>query len=508
MSSASRPAPAAPTTIGIVNGLMRAWRAMAASDPKGCGERYHVARRNSLYALLFAEANDATQDTLPEIPAASCHDCAALQVSSNGRRCSPTSAANAGREMTQAVLTEALRVRQNIAARIAALKSAVAHAGSAADNERAYLALATRIQRPEVCAKLAASRLRIEEFETPALDAVHSRLREQLDAFAARSGHETIATWTLARGSAEEDDIGAFMSGAAALVAQVRRQVESTMRQKGMTPSGAYYEDVARLVRHVGDGRRYSYAELARALQRQAPPDLNLNVEIAWTTVDMQVWRVEARGRDGYVLVLTTPDIDADPRSAPLRPLILDEAPVAVVSTGTRGSYLTFRGLRMLLHELGHAIQHITTPPSQHESDGFDYQPLERLDGISMAIESLAFDSNFRATLQDGRVDSESSLMSLLRLAQLPEQIGNTLVSLAFYRHEVSSWSEAFRAAEDMVGPGVLSMVRASEMVAWPLHRRRPAGEFSILWAEAVAASGGKSHRPQLQDILVVGGQA
>ncbi len=488
--------------------MVMAWRAMAASDPEGCGERYHFARRNSLYALLFAEANGATQDTLPEIPAPSCHDCATLQMSSNGLHCPPTSAANAGREATQAVLTEALRVRRKVASRIAALEPAVAHAGSAADNERSYLALSTRIQRPEVCAKLAASRLRTEELEAPVLDAAHSRLREQLDAFATRSGHETIAAWTLARGSVKKDDVGAFMSGGAQLVARVRRQVESTMRQKGMTPSGAYYEDVARLVRRAGDGTRYSCAELARALLRQAPRELNLKIEIACATVDMQVWRVEAKGRDGYVLVLTAPDIDANPQSAPLRPLILAEAPVAVVATGTRSSYLTFRSLRVLLHELGHAIQHISTPPSQHESDGFDYQPLERLDGTSMAIESLAFDPDFRAFLQDGGVEPDPSLMGLLRLAQLPEQIGNSLVSLAFYGHEVSSWSEAFRAAEDVVGPGVLSMVRASEMAAWPLHRRRPAGEFGILWAEAVAASGGENHRPWLRDILAVGGQA
>ncbi|MFI5707874.1 hypothetical protein [Kribbella sp. NPDC051620] len=446
--------------------------------------------QNLLYLRLYRESNDL--------------DCAELDAAV-GRVLARADATGQARAMERAQATgrrRAAELRQAAGEWLAAGFPGAAEATSADEVEHAYVATIARARSAAVRGKLAQLRGQVLQGRRDEFDQGWDRIA---DAHRELAPAGTVGDWSLGFGVLGETDVATFFEAADGLMDGLRSRLETICGELEIDPAGSTYDDAFACLVALGQARQDPTTTLDELFTRagQIARDRELGVELTriLATPGIECWQVGTTGTPGYVVVeIASPT--GTPELAPADKDVLAgvieagkaDSPVAFISArvgSDQGREMLHRSAERTMHEIGHAIVHCSVS-QREELDGFCYEPLERLDELSMAMEYSLSDPHL-GPIGGGSVGRQ--IAETRWLLELPDRLTSALSSYLYFRDAERSWTECVAAAGEVVGyPG--DYLRLTSYQSWSLQGRRPGGDFTILWGEALAQEWNESRRP------------
>ncbi|WP_081749589.1 M3 family metallopeptidase [Roseivivax marinus] len=154
---------------------------------------------------------------------------------------------------------------------------------------------------------------------------------------------------------------------------------------------------------------------------------------------------------------------------------------------------INFQNAHSLLHEFGHALNHLLVTPRLPNLSGLEYLPLERLEILSMWFERWVFHPAFESALSVGSnkpVDLEKA-REIKRLEYVRTHLErNVLAMLDFELHQgTAPISEVYAGIDQRYD--IAELCPLSDVLPcffWPILMERPSGYFCYLWAAASSA--------------------
>lgn len=170
---------------------------------------------------------------------------------------------------------------------------------------------------------------------------------------------------------------------------------------------------------------------------------------------------------------------------------------------------LSFHSAGTLLHEFGHAMNHLLLRRRTPSQGGLDYLPLERLDTMSMWFEQWTFHPEFArcATGTDGLAPARR-LRTLQHRRTAVER--GLLAALDLELHRRSDGGVAATCAELADRYGIADRTDLADLLpyfTWPMQRLNPGAEVSTLWGWASAAELFRPYRDQAVGELTAGAE-
>jgi len=152
------------------------------------------------------------------------------------------------------------------------------------------------------------------------------------------------------------------------------------------------------------------------------------------------------------------------------------------------GRKITFQNVHSLLHEFGHAINHLLMQEQMPNRSGLEYLPLERLEFLSMWSEKWVYHPAFAKALGlDAAAQQELALCQDAKKIEYVSTFAERalIASLDFACHRTPGLS--LREAYDRLDRdhGIGRFVRFSEIpqyFAWPMFVANPGANFSYLF--------------------------
>jgi oligopeptidase A len=174
--------------------------------------------------------------------------------------------------------------------------------------------------------------------------------------------------------------------------------------------------------------------------------------------------------------------------------------PVAMISCrfSKRDStnVLNLQNAHSLLHEFGHAINHVLLDSPAGSPSGLDHLPVERLELLSMWFERWVFSDELapRCALSDSaREDLAFAIWAKAVEYRLSQVERGALAGVDLLMHGEAALGVR-TAYEDLCErhPGLGEHVLLGDLIpylAWPMLREKPGAYFSYLWAAAESAA-------------------
>jgi oligopeptidase A len=176
------------------------------------------------------------------------------------------------------------------------------------------------------------------------------------------------------------------------------------------------------------------------------------------------------------------------------------QRPVAHVSCRFRKSedterFITFQNAHSLLHEFGHAMNHLMITRRLPNLSGLEFLPLERLEILSMWFERWIFHDEFQKFLKfscDESVGFELS-RKIKMLEYRRTHLERALIcALDFEVHSSSSdtLEDSYRRIDERFGVSrYCELGEIIEYFTWPMLIANPGAYFAYLWGAGVSAS-------------------
>lgn len=340
------------------------------------------------------------------------------------------------------------------------------------------------------------------------LSAVDKVIEQRWDATAA-AGYTSPATRTFHRFGVSLDEAEHFLDDYFVTVISDRRKFEREIISR-LGP-GNSTDDVPRLIRLMFDRERPTRFDADHVLK--------VISEVAERVLDVEiVWFQDSRDRDAHVLMrgsvvgviqleMLPPDSSGSVRS----PRCLaghSTIPSAIIACphSVYGSVhaMTYRSTQTMLHEFGHALNHILIKQRVPSVSGLDYLPLERLDLMSTWFEQWILHPNLAETAIDfDSVVSTLRVIELLHRRSLVERGLYAALDLEMHAHRSGSIQVAFDTVVQRYGlQEQVTLPDVLPYLSWPMQQRNPGAEVSILFGWALAAASFRSYRKvRLEDI-------
>lgn len=155
---------------------------------------------------------------------------------------------------------------------------------------------------------------------------------------------------------------------------------------------------------------------------------------------------------------------------------------------------VNFEGLHSVLHEFGHALNHILLSRRVPGGSGMDYLPLERLEDLSMWWEKWVYHPDLASFLELG--DEERAGLELCRRVKMMEfqrsDVDRAVVAaldLDLHSRQEGGIRDAFERLDKRLG--VARECDFSDLLgyfSWPMFRLNPGAGFMYLWGSAYSA--------------------
>lgn len=252
-------------------------------------------------------------------------------------------------------------------------------------------------------------------------------------------------------------------------------------------------------------------------LVEHALEELGETLQLDGIAVDRETGTIRLhRGRE----VLGTIALQAWTERRPTQNVVLTEAdlerPLAFVAVppedGERGRTLPLGAAQRLMHELGHALNHVLIEERVPSSTGLDYLPLERVDLFSTCLERWVYrpDLHDRGVVQQG---TRRDLERAQRLRQVQarqagaERAVVSALDLALHGPSSPGVRGAFEAlvAEHGVD-SIASLDGVLPYFGWPSLLAHPGADVAVPHAAALAEvtmEGLLARRPEAGETLV-----
>lgn len=175
-------------------------------------------------------------------------------------------------------------------------------------------------------------------------------------------------------------------------------------------------------------------------------------------------------------------------------------APIAMISCrfSTRGTtrVLNLQNAHSLLHEFGHALNHVLLDQRVGSSSGLDHLPAERLELMSMWFERWTFSEDLanRCSLSDLE---RGDLAFAVQAKAIEYRLSNVErgaiagIDMLINGYSALGVGEAYQQLCDR-HPGLRDNVLLGDLVGylgWPMLREKPGAYFSYLWSAAESAA-------------------
>lgn len=221
----------------------------------------------------------------------------------------------------------------------------------------------------------------------------------------------------------------------------------------------------------------------------------NLGIDMAWRRDEAQPYvEVSRHGTSiGELRIDMVGPKSAAEASTPCSP---GQATLPIASISFQYSVqngvrrMTARAVQTMLHELGHALNHILLRSRMPSTGGLDYLPLERLDLMSMWFEQwLLHPDVVRCATDPVSAEHTLRMSELLHRRTLVERGAYAAFDLELHSQRSGSAAEAFTAVVDR--HGLSDQIALADMLpylTWPMQQRNPGAEVGILWNWASAA--------------------
>lgn len=163
---------------------------------------------------------------------------------------------------------------------------------------------------------------------------------------------------------------------------------------------------------------------------------------------------------------------------------------------------INFQNAHSLMHEFGHALNHLLVTPRLPNLSGLEYLPLERIETLSMWFERWVFHPAFEhaiAAHSEWDVDLRTA-REIKRLEYVRTHLErNVLAMLDFQLHRgTAPIAEVYAGiAERFEVADLCPLSDVLPCFFWPILTERPGGYFCYLWA---AASSAERFEPFLAD--------
>ncbi|GAA0955083.1 hypothetical protein GCM10009554_61990 [Kribbella koreensis] len=471
----------------VVSWAVTAWEQELVAD--GTDLERRRAWQNLLYLRLYRESNDLD---CAELDAAVGRVLAGSDVTA--QVCAMERAQSSGRRRAD-------DLRQAAGGWLAAGFPGATGATSADEAERAYVATIARARSAAVRGKLAQLRGQVLQRYDAEFDRGWDRIA---DAYRVLAPAGAVGDWSLGFGVVREAEVTGFFEAAGGLTEVLRSRLDTICGELAIEPAGSTYDDAFACLVALGQAKQDPTTTLDELFVRagQVTRDRELGVELTriLVTPGLECWQVGAAGTPGYVVVeIASPagNRELAPADKDVLAAVIEagkaDSPVAFISArvgSEQGRELLHRAAERTMHEIGHAIVHCSGP-QRDELDGFCYEPLERLDELSMAMEYSLSDPVL-GVIGDGSTGRR--IADARWLLELPDRLISALSSYLYFREAERSWTDCVAAAGDAIGcPG--DYLRLTSYQSWSLQGRRPGGDFTILWGEALAQQWNESRR-------------
>jgi len=175
------------------------------------------------------------------------------------------------------------------------------------------------------------------------------------------------------------------------------------------------------------------------------------------------------------------------------------QKPVAYVScrfqrTCDGTEQITFQNAHSLLHEFGHAVNHLLIRKRISNQSGLDYLPRERLEYLSMWFEKWVFhpslDDHLRLAPDEREgMDISRRIKKLEYRRTYLDRAVTASLDFELHRQASGGLADAFQRLDDRYGIGAHCELREfPAYFTWPMLQANPGADFSYLWGAAESA--------------------
>jgi oligopeptidase A len=479
-----------------------------------------VLRNNATYLFLYLDANDELVDAsaLAGPRAALLDDpvrnsrlasalaavrCADPDLERSRRRYVELLTAPAAGEPPTAIRS-ALAAADELGARLLARLGVARSPGVPAEAEFQRLCAATA--QPASREKLVRAWRQQQQRSTPAVAAAVDAMVDARRRQARADGFGSVAERTFTRcgidvptaANVVEDYLAVALDDARDLDAEVTALVGPTERPADHLPY------VLRLLAAAGSVATFDAEAVLDLATEVAARTFGTGVERLAGSGGQQRMLVELDGAPVGEIRLDLWDLSGGPAAGggaePERPESFGR-PVAHIASrysaaGGR-SELSFHSAGTLLHEFGHAMNHLLLRRRIPSQGGLDYLPLERLDTMSMWFEQWAFHPGFVrcATGPDGLAHARR-LRTLQHRRTAVERGLLAALDLELHHRPDGGVAEAYAELADRYG--VADRTDLADLLpyfTWPMQQLNPGAEVSTLWGWASAAERFRPYR-------------
>lgn len=370
-----------------------------------------------------------------------------------------------------------------------------------------YYRVSARVQDPAVRGKLARAWSRVNDKGADHRGDIVDRMIALRHKDAARKGARTPLAATLEKCQLPEDEIACFLEAYLDRALEAQSALEKTLvATYGMTDQPFCH--FGHYMRSQFSQKEVPLFDLDRCLEyafRIAKHVFGLDISahlapggaviIAEASsngtpvgrINFDLWRQNGQDRGAnHTLGLRN---KTNWRHVVQRPEAYVSCRFALAADGRRS--ITFQNVHSLLHEFGHAINHLIMREHLPNQSGLEYLPLERLECLSMWLEKWVYHGSFAEALglgQDQRVD-----LALCQDAKKIEYLNTfaeraVIAVLDFECHRQDG--QTLRTVYDRLDAahGISRFVRFADIpqyFSWPMFIANPGANFSYLMGAA-----------------------
>ncbi|MFK0017407.1 hypothetical protein [Streptomyces sp. NPDC091027] len=207
-------------------------------------------------------------------------------------------------------------------------------------------------------------------------------------------------------------------------------------------------------------------------------------------------------GLVGVIQVDCVPATGAHPPDVPVN-LPIGRALARCRNTG-QGRVLTFEAARILMHELGHAVNHVLLEPRRPAPTGLEYLPVERLENLSAWFETWVLHPDFAARVPEPE-RSGIPLAARIRSTEfLATQLQRAVVAMMDFRVHRTETTVAGAFQQVCEQFGVTGRCHLGDLLPYfgaPVFRVHPGlAGLCYLWSYAFGAEAARLADPR--DVL------